>query len=205
MKIIIVGAGVSGLALYLQLRKVLPNTESHIIHVYESQNPRETVALGRSDSSLPSNQDDLTDSTAVVGNTIALAPNSVRLLNYIDNRLYTIFKTRGYTNHSYTFKTARGHTIAMTPTGDNGSDEEYSVSCPRYGLWKCFHDIVGEDRIHYGKVIDVLLDGKKPLVKFADGREEDADLVVGADGVRSVVKRAIFGDENEHEYAPHYE
>ena len=149
--------------------------------------------------------EDLTDSTAVVGNTIGLAPNSVRLLKYIDTRLYGIFKARGYANQAYTFKTARGHTLAVTSTGDKGFPEEYTVSCQRHDLWKCLHEVVGEDKIKYRKVIDVDLSGKKPVVKFADGGKEDADLVVGADGVRSIVKRAILGEEDECKYAPHYE
>ena len=204
MKIIIVGAGVSGLSTYLQLCKVLPAVESHTILVYESQKPREPAPSGAPDPSL-SKLEDLTDSTIVVGNSIGLAANSVRLLKYIDTRLYEIFKARGYVSQTYKFKTARGHTLAVTSTGDNGSTEEYTISCPRYGLWECLHEVVGEDKIRYRKVVEVDLSGEKPIVKFADGGEEDADLVVGADGVRSVVKKAMFGEENERKYAPRYE
>lgn len=205
MKIIIVGAGVSGLCTYLQLRKVLPNFDSHKILIYESQKPRESVLSGTSDASQQWNQDNLTDSTAVVGNTIGLAPNSMRLLKYIDTRLYEIFKARGYVSQSYMFKTARGHTLAVTSTGDKKSPEEYTISCPRHSLWECLHEVVGENRINYQRVIDVEFIGGRPIVKFADGGREDADLVVGADGVRSVVKKAIFGEENERKYAPRYE
>lgn len=204
MKIIIVGAGVSGLSTYLQLCKLLLSFDSHTILIYESQKPRETVPSGTSDPSL-SDLEDLTDSTAVVGNSIGLTPNSVRLLKYINTKLYETFKVRGYVSESYTFKTARGHTLAVMSTGDKRSPEEYTISCPRYGLWKCLHDVVGEDKIQYRKVIDVDFSGEKPVVRFADGGEEDADLVVGADGVRSVVKKAIFGEEDERKYAPHYE
>lgn len=204
MKIIIVGAGISGLSTYLQLRKVLPAFHSHAILVYESQKPPKTVPSRTSNPSL-SKLEDLTDSTVVVGNTIGLAPNSVRLLKYIDTKLYEMSKAQGYVSQTYTFKTARGHTLAVTSTGDKMSPEEYTISCPRYGLWKCLHEFVGEDKIQYRKVVDVDLSGKKPIVKFADGGEEDADLVVGADGVRSVVKKAMFGEENERKYAPRYE
>ena len=204
MKIVIVGAGVSGLSTYLQLCKLLPSFDPHTILIYESQKPRETVPSVTSDPSL-SNLEDLTDSTAVVGNSIGLTPNGVRLLKYIDTKLYETFKARGYVSETYTFKTARGHTLAVMSTGDKRSPEEYTISCPRYGLWKCLHDAVGEDKIQYRKVIDVDFSREKAFVKFADGGEEDADLVVGADGVRSVVKKAIFGEEDERKYAPHYE
>lgn len=204
MKIIIVGAGVAGLSTYLQLRKVLPNPDLHTILIYESHGPRKTAPQG-TDSSSPPLQHDMTDTAAVVGNSIALVPSTMRLLKYIDPRLYEIFRLRGYVNEAYTFKTARGHLIAVTPTGDNGSPPEHTVSCPRYGLWECLHEVVGEDNIHNREVVQVDLSGKRPTVRFADGGLDDADMVVGADGVRSVVKKALFGREDERRYAPHYE
>lgn len=204
MKIIIVGAGVAGLSTYLQLRKVLPSFSSHTIHIYESHKPRENAPSAISKSALAS-QHDLTDTAAIVGNSIALVPSSMRLLKYIDTKLYDIFKSRGYVNEAYTFKTARGHLIAVTPTGDKGFPPEYTVSCPRYGLRECLLAVVGEDKVQYRAVVTVNLSGEKPVVKFADGGEESADLVIGAEGVRSAVKKAIFGEDNDHQYAPHYE
>ncbi|RYO97378.1 hypothetical protein DL765_011222 [Monosporascus sp. GIB2] len=204
MKAIIVGAGVAGLSTYLQLRKVLPSQDSLTIHIYESHRPQGLTPSITPDTSL-SKQGDLTDTTAVVGNSIALVPSSIRLLRYIDTRLYDIFKVRGYRNESYTFKTARGHRIAVTSTGDKACPQEYTVSCPRYGLWECLRQVVGNDKIQYRKVVDVDLSGEKPVVKFADGGEEDADLVIGADGVRSVVKKGLFGEDDKRQYAPRYE
>lgn len=49
------------------------------------------------------------------------------------------------------------------------------------------------------------LDGERPVVYFADSGREDADLVVGADGVRSVVKKALFSHENRSKYEPQFE
>lgn len=204
MKIAIVGAGVSGLSTYLQFRKILTPLDSHTITIYESQKPDHGGSSGNSNQAL-SKPEGLTDSATVVGNSILLSPNSVRLLKSIDSELYQVFKARGCVSETYTFKTARGQTLAVLPTHDGKLPREYSISCPRYELWKCLHEVVGEDKIQYRKVVHVDLDGRKPIVRFADGGEEDADLVIGADGVRSVVKRAIFGDEDERLYAPHYE
>lgn len=204
MKVAIVGAGVSGLSTYLQLRKLLTPPDSHTIAIYESQKPDHRGPSSNSNAAL-ARPEGLTDSAAVVGNSILLSPNSVRLLKSIDSELYEIFRARGYVSETYTFKTARGQTLAVLPTHDGKLPREYSISCPRYELWKCLHEVVGEDKIQYRKVVQVDLEGRKPIVKFADGGEEDADLVIGADGVRSVVKKAIFGDDNERIYAPHYE
>ncbi|KAL9112637.1 MAG: hypothetical protein Q9227_003208 [Pyrenula ochraceoflavens] len=203
MKIIIVGAGVSGLATYLQLRKVLPSCDSHTIHIYDSQRPSSYGLM----SSRLGKEEDVTDSTAVVGNSIALAPSSVRLLKKIDDRVYKIFKARGYANETFTFKTARGHTLAITPVEDGRKAQEKTISCSRQGLWDCFHEIVGEDKIQHRKVCAVDLSGRRPVVRFANGGgEKRADLVVGTDGVRSVVKKAIFGTEDDaNKYEPQYE
>lgn len=205
MKIVIVGAGVSGLATYLQLHKLLPpSPHPHRILIYESHEPRRSTCRGAFTPSSPGEQS-LTDSAPVVGNSIALAANAVRLLKSIDPRLYDVFKDRGYVNKSYTFRTARGHTLAVTSTGDRESPEEFTISCPRHVLWECFHEVVGEDNIEYRRVIEIDLSGEKPVVKLADGGEEDADLVIGADGVRSIVKKSMFGKEDESKYAPRYE
>jgi 2-polyprenyl-6-methoxyphenol hydroxylase-like FAD-dependent oxidoreductase len=199
MKIVIVGAGVSGLATYLQLRKVLSDFETHEVSIYDSHQPQESVVSRAAASK------DLTDTTAVVGNSIGLTPHSVRLLRYIDEGLYKLFKSRGYVSRSYTFRTARGHTLAVLSSGDGGSPEEYTISCPRYELWKCLYETVGKDKVQHGEVVDVELESDRSIVRFADGATKMADLVIGADGVRSIVKRAIFGREDETHYAPVYE
>jgi 2-polyprenyl-6-methoxyphenol hydroxylase-like FAD-dependent oxidoreductase len=38
----------------------------------------------------------------------------------------------------------------------------------------------------------------KPVVRFANGREETADVVVACDGVKSAIRRQLIGDR------PHY-
>lgn len=199
MKIVIVGAGVSGLATYLQLRKTLPAIETHEISIYDSHQPQED-SISRTAGS-----ENLTDSTAVVGNSIGLTPHSVRLLRYIDEDLYHLFKSRGYVSKSYTFRTARGHTLAVLSSGDGGSPEEYTISCPRHELWRCLYEVVGKENVQHREVVGVDLEADRSVIRFADGTSKIADLVIGADGVRSVVKQAIFGKEDEKSYAPIYE
>ncbi len=128
------------------------------------------------------------------------------MLKYIDLRLYDIFKARSYVNEHYTFKSARGHAIAVMPTNDTkGPPEEYTISCPRYDSWKWLHEVVGEDEIQYRRVTEEDLSREKPVLRFVDGGEDDADLVIGADGVRSIVKKALFGVDDDSTYAPRYE
>ncbi|KAK2040010.1 FAD/NAD(P)-binding domain-containing protein [Colletotrichum somersetense] len=204
MKIIIVGAGVAGLSAYMQLKKLLPGPGSHTIVVYEAhRNPAPSDVPGPVAETEPAA---LTDSAAVVGNVIALVPTALRVLRYIDDDLYALFRSRGYRNETYRFRTARCHSLATTTTDDHKTPRECTVSCPRAVLRDCLLETVGESNIQYRKAVAVDLSGAKPVVRFADGGEESADLVLGADGVRSVVKKAVLGPtQDAAHFSPHYE
>ena len=68
-------------------------------------------------------------------------------------------------------------------------------------------EAVGTKNIIYKKVVKatkaVPSEHKRAAVIFEDGSEDEADLVIGADGVRSEVLRGIFDDEEM--VKPHYE
>lgn len=212
MRIIIVGAGVSGLSTYLLLEKLLPpilgkTTRKLEFLIYDSH------------ISIPAGTG---AGAGGIGNTSILPPTSIKILQQIDPELYTLFKSQGFENHTFTIRSARGHTLAKLPTTTAATTatvdqkEEYAISCPHAVLKECLREIVrrrGQPILH-GKVVDVELGGgespngnQKPRVKFSDGRPAvEADLVIGADGVHSVVKRAVFGQEaDEKHYAPEFE
>lgn len=213
MRIIIVGAGVSGLSTYLLLEKLLPpilgkTTRKLEFLIYDSH------------ISIPAGAG---SGAGAIGNTSILPPTSIKILQQIDPELYTLFKSQGFENHAFTIRSARGHALAKLPTTTTTATtatvdqkEEYAISCPHAVLKECLREIVGrrEQSILHGKVVDVELregespnGNQKPRVKFSDGRPAvEADLVIGADGVHSVVKRAVFGQEaDEKHYAPEFE
>lgn len=217
MRIIIVGAGVSGLSTYLLLEKLLPpilgkTTRKLEFLIYDSHI---SIPAGTGAGS----------GAGAIGNTSILPPTSIKILQQIDPELYTLFKSQGFENHAFTIRSARGHALAKLPTTTTTTTattatvdqkEEYAISCPHAVLKECLREIVGrrEQSILQGKVVDVELRGgesldgnQKPRVKFSDGRPAvEADLVIGADGVHSVVKRAVFGQEaDEKHYAPEFE
>lgn len=110
----------------------------------------------------------------------------------------------------------------MNRTGDKGGfegeeggkeEEEVCVSSSRYGLWACLRERVPEGDVVYRRVIGVEgagVGGRKAVVRFEEGgdgggEEEECDLVVGADGVKSVVRKGIYGaDEGGGRYKPSY-
>jgi 2-polyprenyl-6-methoxyphenol hydroxylase-like FAD-dependent oxidoreductase len=53
------------------------------------------------------------------------------------------------------------------------------------------------DLIHLGhRITGIEERGASVLLAFANGASFDADIVIGADGVRSVIRRALYGDDN---------
>jgi len=208
MKVIIVGAGISGLSTYLFLQKYCSNLTNLEIAIYDSHDPQDSIKPGSSTFG------DLSSYSAIIGGGIGLSPNGCRLIRELDQKIYEQVKSTGFTVERFVFKGARGWRLTNVPTSDMrgkpgmpDGEEEFCISISRHDVWKALIDAVGHDKVDIKKVVAAKkalpAEGKKPMVIFDDGSEEQADLVIGADGVRSVVLRSIFGDEKSTE--PQYE
>ena len=207
MKIIIVGAGIAGVSTYLLLKKHLlddpsSNLKDHIsITIYESHHPRFDNAHDEKKGN--TSFEELSSSTALVGGGLGIAPNGMRILRNLDEKLHDEILKRGFLIEHAVMKSARGWRLGKIRWGDMREPEEFCVSIARHRLWECLRDAVGEGVIQYKRVAAVK-NGKdgKSVVTFADGSaDEEAELVIGADGVKSTVRKAIFGDK----YPPSYE
>lgn len=221
MKIIIVGGGIAGLSTYLHLRRHLPDHVEHTITVYESHKPR-SVTSSTSTQNQPNqsvNLDVLSESTAVVGGGLGISPNGMRVLRDLSIDLHGKVVAQGFPANNFIFKGANGWTLGMHSTSDkavrNKEDhEEVCIASSRHGLWYTLRQHVleryGKDVIRHGKVIEVVKDEskleKRVRIELVDERgqkeTEYADLVIGADGVKSVVRKALFGDDER--YQPTY-
>lgn len=68
-------------------------------------------------------------------------------------------------------------------------------------LFRTFRDLVPDDRYQKGlRAVNVARESDGVRVRFADGSEERADLVIGADGVGSTIRGAVVGPDSVPEY-----
>ena len=54
-------------------------------------------------------------------------------------------------------------------------------------------DALGHDRIRYGHQLVAVEQGDRAVCRFANGEIAEGDLLVGADGIGSIVRDAVFG------------
>lgn len=133
----------------------------------------------------------------------------MRILRELSPELHKRVVAAGYPVENFVFKSSRGWKLSSTKTGDGRVEEgeEVCVAIGRQVLWKCLFDEVGEGIVEFKKIVSVRQgnrEGGKPSVQFENGEVEEADLVIGADGVRSVTKKALF-DECDTNWGPKYE
>ncbi|KAL8314293.1 hypothetical protein RB593_008091 [Gaeumannomyces tritici] len=224
MKVIIVGAGISGLATYLYLKKNLPDPPApatpHSIRIYESHRPRTGRGLAAGQDHALESFEALSASTAIVGGGLAVAPNGMRVLRDLDPEIHRAVTEQGFPCENFIFMGQNGWTLGTQATSDRGGFEgpppsgraEVCVSSTRHGLWACLMAAVPEDAVQYKRVSRVVrrpaeAGGTRPLtVVFEDGDEEECDLVIGADGVKSIVRKTLFGEDDEASgmYSPVY-
>jgi salicylate hydroxylase len=94
-----------------------------------------------------------------------------------------------------------GTRIAAHPVR-NGNAYVDRFGAPYFGihradLQKTLSTAFGVENLHLGcRLVDIVRTPDSVVLKFANGRVEDADVVVGADGVRSTVRRWITGSDD---------
>ncbi|KAF2020506.1 FAD/NAD(P)-binding domain-containing protein [Aaosphaeria arxii CBS 175.79] len=214
MKIIIVGAGICGLSTYLHLRKHLSSEhsiiiyESHAPRFYASKYPPTPADVDTSPEGF--NLDDLSKSTVLVGGGLGISPNGLGVLRRLDPELHAAVIEQGFKAEHYVFKGANGWTLGKQKTSDKGVhpdsvEEEATVASSRHGLWETIRKYVGDGVVQYRRITHVERDEEtgKTIVKGIDGEgntiDDVADLLIGADGSRSIVRTALFGTDEKYQ------
>ncbi|GAA3492561.1 FAD-dependent monooxygenase [Streptomyces cremeus] len=141
-----------------------------------------------------------------VGAGIQLSPNGVRVLHGLglrDSLAATGVRARAIETRSW----ADGAPIARTPLGDR-CEELYGAPyylIHRADLHRCLTSLLPASAVELGRAC-ARVEERPDAVRlhFTDGTMADADLVIGADGVHSVVRRSVVRDAPRYAgYAVH--
>ncbi|WP_018156789.1 FAD-dependent monooxygenase [Demetria terragena] len=137
---------------------------------------------------------------ARVGADINLTPNAVRAIDGLGADLGAALR-----------RSAARPTFRISRTWDTGEEtsrlEMGNVAEERYGspqltlhradLLTALERVVPQKSLRLGaRLTDLAEDADGVTLRFADGSEARADVVVGADGIHSAVRHAIFGEES---------
>jgi len=211
MRIVIIGAGIAGLSSYLFLVKHLLNdiAEAHTICIYEAYDIRQDVSdhLEETDSQSDSES---TFASKAIGNAIGLGKNGLAVLSRIGDNGEVLRRVQnmGQPVAKWKMGTARGWTIAnanvTSPSQDDkGASIADTVMVARQVVWEILRDEVlkhNREAVRTRKVIKTeSLQNGKVLLEFQDGSGDTADVLIGADGLRSIVRRTMFENSNDFE------
>ncbi len=171
LNIAIVGGGVGGLAAAIALRR-----HGHRITVYEQASQ-----------------------FARVGADINLTPNAVRALDGLGATVGASVRARGARP---TFRISRDWDTGAETSRLGMSDvAEQNYGAPQITIHRA--DVLGAltealptEQVTFGKRMTALRETDQGVVlQFADGATETFDVVIGADGIHSRVRAALFGEE----------
>ncbi|KAJ7746329.1 hypothetical protein B0H16DRAFT_1557065 [Mycena metata] len=183
MKIIIVGGGIGGLAAYHALRKHLADASPPVsILIFESH-------------------ESLVSISASVGGGLGLAPNGLRAIATISPDAAAYIEERGFPGEVVTFRNSKGSLLGRLRMGRKLRYGVGELMLPRATVHDALLQELRPGAITCGsKVQYVKEDADGVAVILEDGSAERADLVIGADGVRSVVRETIFGQKYHAKY-----
>jgi 2-polyprenyl-6-methoxyphenol hydroxylase-like FAD-dependent oxidoreductase len=129
-----------------------------------------------------------------VGGALGLAPNGMKVLAALG--LSDRLKARAATISTYVFKNDRGGTLASYRI-DGADYGQPMVAVSRTALFEVLADELvkrGID-VHYGKRLTRVEEREANVVAdFEDGTSAEGDIIIGADGVHSAVRKYLLPD-----------
>lgn len=180
-KILVLGAGIGGLSLALSLAR----RGARNIRIFERRTAIESLGAG-----------------------LQLGPNATRALSELGLEEQLAAVSQRFDSGEM-FDARSGKKLTELPLDAH--------ACSRYGahnyqllradllqmLWGAVKESLGEQCLELGAEAVSLEPEERPSVVFADGRREEADLVIAADGVESKIRSLLFED-SESRYSGYY-
>ncbi|KAK4204625.1 hypothetical protein QBC40DRAFT_345360 [Triangularia verruculosa] len=198
VNIAIIGGGIAGLALAAALIK-----KPHLdIHVYES---------------VPAHSD--------VGAGLALHRNALKAMALLGPEVHQAYLDKAINigsgdNEEAEAEMATEIFFAHGPHANTAADQQPVAelgrakgrkSVSRADLLAGLLSLVPKDRVSFGKKLtriweeDDNVSGKKVMFEFADGSTGEADCVLGADGIHSVVRGYLLGEDHPARHPVHHD
>jgi 2-polyprenyl-6-methoxyphenol hydroxylase-like FAD-dependent oxidoreductase len=167
MRVLVVGAGIGGLTAYVALRAA--GVDAAIFDQAEQAG------------------------ATMVGGGFHLWPNGVRALRELG--LDGTARGVGAPIERTEYYSSTGRKLAQWPVGEIArSLGAFDVGIGRKELIELLFSAAGAEQVQTGaKLVAFDDDGGGVTARFADGREERGDVLVGADGLRSVVRAKLLG------------
>lgn len=142
------------------------------------------------------------ESAAGRGIMLTLATNGIDALRAIDadSRPAAI----GFPTPGITLRTHTGKVLGITPTGGKLADGTISRTVQREALSQALNDEALSRGIDIRRGKRLISADETPhgvRAEFADGTHEEADILIGADGVHSTVRRIIDPDAPRPSYS----
>ena len=161
MKIIIVGAGIGGTSAGIALQKL-----GHEVVIYDQMQENKPV-----------------------GAALSLWSNGVKVLNWLG--LADEVKALGGSMDDMAYVDGlTGETMcqfSLAPVTEQTGQKPYPVA--RADLQALLMERFGLDKVHLGmRMVGIEDDGETVTVTFADGSTATADMLIGADGARSITR-----------------
>ena len=130
------------------------------------------------------------------------------MIRDLDRSLFGEVVNSGYPISHFLLASAYGWPLARLGATNQSEPELHSVLISRQRLWDSLREHVPDHVIRENqKVLSVTHNkSRKPLVKFLDGYPDlEADLIIGADGAKSAVKKAVTGDGSVDNHPAYFE